>query len=349
MYNYKKSLPKGYRIEKKIVRGSSAEIFILINSDGKRMVRKISKVEGINKNGKEKLKNEIIFLEYFHQTKTMDFYPKIYAYECNNMYVYYDMEFIQGKTLQELLDENKITESLECCNKVLDDLCKFSDIKKDNFIDKNVELYKAYLNKTKKVIDKLLNDRNISYLIRKEKIKINSEIYSNAKMIIDYFYDIEIQKKLVSTINASCFHGDLISSNILYDHGKVNYIDPRGEFNNFDICYDVAKMKFSFSGYNQVINDKFIIEPFKEDINFMIEKNANSFVNEKFYTILRKNDKFSDIIIKQDGYWKERIRLHTALQYINNSYIHIKNGDVNKFKVMYGIGVIKLNELLNKM
>ena len=89
MYNYEKALPKGYEIEKKIVMGSSAEVFILINSKGNRIVRKISDVEGINRNGKDKLRNEINFLEYFHRTRTIDIYPKIYNYEANNLYVYY--------------------------------------------------------------------------------------------------------------------------------------------------------------------------------------------------------------------------------------------------------------------
>lgn len=108
-------------------------------------------------------------------------------------------------------------------------------------------------------------------------------------------------------------------------------------------------MKFSFSGYNQIIKNKFIIKEEKDNISFEIENSLNDFFNEKFFTILRKNEKISENIIKQDGYWKERIRLHTALQYINNSYIQIEKGDINKFKIMYAIGVVKLNELLNRL
>ena len=349
MYNYEKALPKGYEIEKKIVMGSSAEVFILINSKGNRIVRKISDVEGINRNGKDKLRNEINFLEYFHRTRTIDIYPKIYNYEANNLYVYYDMSFIKGKTLQELLNEDKKEQAIDCCNKVLNDLCVFSNIRKTYYSDENIQLYKFYLDKTKNVINKLLDNSNIANLVRTEKIMINNETYTNARAIIDYFYNKEIQKKLISTTVAFCFHGDLISSNILYDNGHVNYVDPRGEFKNFDICYDIAKMKFSFSGYNQVMNGKFVIYDSANSINFKLEKDTDSFINKNFFTLLRKNEMFSDNIIKHDGYWKERIRLHTALQYINNSYIQIATGNLNKFKVMYAIGIVKLNELLNRL
>ena len=110
MYNYEKALPKGYEIERKIVMGSSAEVFILINSKGNRIVSKISDVEGINRNGKDNLRNEINFLEYFHRTRTMDISPKIYNYEANNLYVYYDMAFIKGTCgLYQIQDDAKYT------------------------------------------------------------------------------------------------------------------------------------------------------------------------------------------------------------------------------------------------
>ena len=84
MYNYEKPLPRGFKIEKEITEGSSAKVYILINNANKKMVRKISDVEGINKNGREKLKKEINFIEYFNSTKLSGIYPKIYNYEAND-------------------------------------------------------------------------------------------------------------------------------------------------------------------------------------------------------------------------------------------------------------------------
>lgn len=107
MYNYEKPLPNGFKVEKEIMEGSSAKVYILINDENKRIVRKISDVDGINKNGREKLKKEINFLEYFNNTKSAGIYPQIYNYEANDAYVYYDMEFIEGSLLTELLKENR--------------------------------------------------------------------------------------------------------------------------------------------------------------------------------------------------------------------------------------------------
>lgn len=350
MYSYEKALPKGFCVEKEIIEGSSAKVFILINNKGNRIVRKISDVEGINKNGKDKLKKEINFLEYFHNTKSEIIYPKIYNYEANDLYVYYDMSFIEGKTLQELLNDNKKEEALDCCNKVLDDLCFYSDIQRTNSDNENSVIYKSYIDKTKNVINKLLENNKVSSFVQAEEIIINNKTYKNAKIVHEYLYKDEIQKRLRSNEVSFCFHGDLVSSNILYNNGNINYIDPRGEFNKFDICYDIAKMKFSFSGYDQVNSNKFILFDSTKNINFKLEKkDTYSFINEKFFTLLRKNEMFSDNIIKQDGYWKERIRMHVALQYINNSYVQLERGCLDKFKVMYSIGTIKLNELLNRL
>lgn len=41
--------------------------------------------------------------------------------------------------------------------------------------------------------------------------------------------------------------------------------------------------------------------------------------------------------------------MHTALQYINNSYIQLENNYFGKFEVMYSIGIMKLNKLLKKL
>lgn len=159
---------------------------------------------------------------------------------------------------------------------------------------------------------------------------INDKKYKNVQCLMEYLYKNEIIKRLKGNETAFCFHGDLISSNIIYNNGCVNYIDPRGQFTVFNICYDIAKMKFSFSGYDQVNNNKFNIYNQGNSIYFTLNEDANAYINEKFFSILRKNEIFSDSIIKRDGYWKERIRLHTALKYINNSYIQLEKGNIDK-------------------
>ena len=350
MYNYKRTLPEGYKIEKEIVEGSSARVYILVDSKRNRIVRKISDEEGINKNGMEKLKKEITFLEYFYNAKSSKLYPEIYSYEVNDSYVYYDMAFIEGNTLTELFKVNEKQNIIKCYNKVLDDLCFYSENKNLNSDNEKCILYEFYVNKTKSVIDKLSKNKKINNdFIEIDKITVNNRQYKNAKFIIDIFNKDEIRNKLIPNVISSCFHGDLISSNIIYNNDIVSYIDPRGEFGKFDICYDIAKMKFSISGYDQVNNNNFKLDSFNNSINFEIKDGIYSDINEYFYTLLRKNNMFSNKIIKQDGYWKERIRLHTALQYINNSYIQIERGRIDKFKVMYAIGTVKLNELLNRL
>lgn len=125
MYSYDKELPRGFGVVNEITEGSSAKIFILMNDEGKKIVRKISDIEGINKNGKEKLKKEINFLEFFHNNKSSKMYPSIYNYEVNDSYVYYDMEFVKGYTLTELFSKRRKKEIEDCYNTILNDLCFF--------------------------------------------------------------------------------------------------------------------------------------------------------------------------------------------------------------------------------
>ena len=250
MYNYNVKLPEGYEVEYVIQGGSSAKVFILVNKDKRRIVRKISDEEGINKNGRDKLRKEIIFIEFFNNKKFKFKYPNVYNYASEPSCVYYDMSFIKGETLQNLINTHKQAEVIDCCNKVLNDLCLYSDIKKST--NENCALYEFYIDKTKMVIDKLLNNKEIHTLINEKELIINDIVYKNAKIIIDQLYKKQIKNRLKRNESSFCFHGDLITTNIIYYNGNVNYVDPRGEFNEFDICYDIAKMKFSFSGYDQV-------------------------------------------------------------------------------------------------
>lgn len=350
MYNYKKKLPKGFKVEKEITEGSSAKIFILVNNENKRIVRKMSDKEGINNNGRKKLKKEIEFIKYFYNTKSSKIYPKIYNYEENENYVFYDMEFIEGKTLTELFEEKRKYEIIDCYNKVLNDLCSYSEIQ---FIKDSIEndlLYDFYIDKTQNVICKLLNENMFeNQLVQSENLIINNVVYKNPRTIIGLLEKNEVKNKLKSNVKSICFHGDLISSNIIYNNGNVTYIDPRGEFSNFDIFYDIAKMKFSVSGYDQISKNRFELKHSGNSINFEIKDDMHTLINRYFNILLKENKMFSNYIIKQEEHWEERVKMHIALQYINNSYIQIKKKEIDKFKIIYSIGTIKLNELINEL
>lgn len=226
----------------------------------------------------------------------------------------------------------------------------FSEIQNINSFKEKNELYESYINKTQKIIYKIFNiQNNYPKIVNSDFLNINGIKYENPKIIINKLNSERIKSKLIPNIMSFCFHGDLISSNIMYDNGKVMYLDPRGDFNKFDISYDIAKMKFSISGYDQVNNNEFKLNYNDEYVEFKFDDSLYERINKQFYRILEQNDMFSNKVIKHDGYWKERIIMHTALQYINNSYIQLKREEIDKFIIMYSIGTIKLNELINRL
>ena len=104
------------------------------------------------------------------------------------------MSYIEGETLQELLKQNRYAEAIQCCDHVITDLCYYSNIKRILDEEKNSVLYKTYVNKTKRVIEKLKANDKVSNLILSDNITVNNKIYKNVKNIIDCLY-IDEKKK----------------------------------------------------------------------------------------------------------------------------------------------------------
>lgn len=191
------------------------------------------KKEAINYYGNIKIKNEINFYNFIIKNKINFNIPEIIENNEN----FYIMNYIQ-KDSDSKIDYNLIIEELK-------KLYKYSKI-----IDKeyyNKILKEETIIKVRKRLDEIKNFIQIEEeLLNKIEKKINNYILNN------------------NNFEISLIHGDPQQNNIIKSNNIIYFIDPKGIFGSSNLYgikeYDIAKIYFSYSGYDildelQIIND----------------------------------------------------------------------------------------------
>ena len=224
-----------------------------------------------------------------------------------NNFISYNWE--DGKTLYNYNDINLYEKFLSTLN---------SNILKSKTWVGDEELYKSfYITKTKNRRDKFINRFGKKYYTK--KYNINGHNYDSLENIL---LDINLDK-LYNNPMYSLFHGDLQFDNIIYnkENDSFKYIDWRESFGGStkggDVYYDLSKL---YGGciipYNLVKDDNFI--KYTEgiaviDYNFNIPRALSQFKN-----------KYEKWLI-DEGYDLDRIKLITAIIFLNMSPLHNKN------------------------
>ena len=273
--------------------------------------------------------------------------PRLLSYSLIDDDVSYELEYINGTSLQELFiynylsceDWNKIFDLLDKC---IDDFKNVSSLHRSslyeflkNNIDKRLHMIK---NECNPILEELVNKYNID-------IHINGKSYFSILYLQSY-----IDKKLESfktddTTYSQIIHGDMVFSNIIYNIGnnKIKLIDPRGDFNGDivygDLRYDFAKLCQCVMGkYDYIVNDLTTLEFTKDVKNKIYNINYSIFNFNKhcdITSILLKlfekyNCKLSDILFI------------TAIQFLTMIPLHREN--LNHQIMMFA----KFIELLNE-
>ena len=224
-----------------------------------------------------------------------------------NNFISYNWE--DGKTLYNYNDINLYEKFLSTLN---------SNILKSKTWVGDEELYKSfYITKTKNRRDKFINRFGKKYYTK--KYNINGHNYDSLENIL---LGINLDK-LYNNPMYSLFHGDLQFDNIIYnkENDSFKYIDWRESFGEStkggDVYYDLSKL---YGGciipYNLVKDDNFI--KYTEgiaviDYNFNIPRALSQFKN-----------KYEKWLI-DEGYDLDRIKLITAIIFLNMSPLHNKN------------------------
>lgn len=338
--------------------GSSSKIYVLKDKETEEVfVRKMAISNGINGNGIPKLKKEIKFLDYIKELPLGKLYPKLIQSAISEDYCYYDMEYIEGISLKDLLIGKGNKNIEEKYNELFNLLIDNGNI---ILVEENDNMINDFKNKYyKKVMDSFLvieQHEELKNIIKKEYIVINKVKYKNIKkLFFDFFCKEDIIKRLAPKTLSFCVHGDFIASNIYFKDENIRLIDPRGDFENFDILYDFAKAKWSLDGYISLTDGRFNVI-INSDENFCLKINNYSYTDsidkmKKIYmSLLEKNQKFNEKIISFDKYWKERILFHESVHFLSNVIMRChkdKNGQSALAELL--LATKYFNELYNYM
>lgn len=190
--------------------------------------------------------------------------PKLLSYSLIDNDVFYELEYINGTSLQELFIYNYLsyedwTKILKLIDTAITDFKKASKTHKSNlykFLNTN---YNNRLDMIRKsgngVIIELIDDC-------RDKIVINDKTYLSFNSLKSYISDKLNKLSLDDEKYSQIIHGDMVFSNIIYNIGnnQIKLIDPRGNFNEDivygDIRYDLAKICQCIIGkYDYIVND----------------------------------------------------------------------------------------------
>tara|TARA_R110001583_G_scaffold68490_1_gene194778 strand:- start:969 stop:2885 length:1917 start_codon:yes stop_codon:yes gene_type:complete len=228
----------------------------------------------------------------------------VYAYEWVDGDVFYDYE------------------NLEVWEKFLDFANKnlWEETYVDDYFIRDCE--KFYYEKTMSRLKLLLKNRDDSF---KGKHTVNGvETNTIDDLLIDFNWD-----KIYNGIPTKRFHGDLQFDNLMYGVDENFYLlDWRQDFagsNVGDVYYDLAKMYGgTLMSYKLMKNN--------ENFSCFIDQNVVNY-NYKSEPMLDKFKPIYENWIIQNGYDLDKVKLITALIFLNMSPLHEKEfGDMLFFK-----------------
>jgi len=242
------------------------------------------------------------------RAKKLDTLVPNLVYGGENLYSY---KWIDGDTLY---DCNEIGVWKEFLNFTTDKMWKPIDV------DIKKDCLKFYKDKTMNRLDILLSQREESY----QHTHVVNEVDTNTiKDLLDNFNWDMVSSGLATEL----FHGDLQFDNIIYN-GKFYLLDWRQDFagsNVGDVYYDLAKMYGGILMSYKLMKNK---------------ENFSCFINESVVTYSHKSepklDEFKPMYetwVVDSGYDLDRVKLITALIFLNMSPLHEKEfGDLLFFK-----------------
>jgi len=233
-------------------------------------------------------------------------------YTGNNLYAY---EWVDGDTLYDSNNLEIWKSFLNFANKNLWEETYVDD----GFIE---ECEEFYFDKTMSRLKLLIEDRDESF---KGKHIVN-DIETNTinELLEDFNWG-----KVYNGIPTKRFHGDLQFDNVIYGNDKNFYLlDWRQDFagsNVGDVYYDLAKMYGGILMSYKLMKDN-------ENFSCFIDQNV-VYYNYKSEPVLDKFKPIYEKWITKNGYDLDKVKLITALIFLNMSPLHEKEfGDLLFFK-----------------
>lgn len=221
----------------------------------------VKTIELYTKKSVDSLQGEIFYYNNI-PTEIKDLFPIMFSFD-DKSFKWYEIEKIQSISLSSLFVHQELTpEHVEMVLHALNRLHK-QNVDKDEIIN----IYANYIPKIEKRF------KNYNYK--------KYDFIENSNLIFE-----ELCQKLKEFQNRNMgiqgiIHGDPVCTNILLnDFNKIKFIDMRGEIDNVftlqgDIFYDFAKFYQSLLGYDEILQEIYVPETYK---NNLIKAFKNKFI-----------------------------------------------------------------------
>lgn len=194
-------------------------------------------------------------------TQIKDIFPVMLNYD-QDLNKWYEMENINGIPISKLYLNEELT--IEQLDNVLGTLTRVHSIIPDNYtgILLPIPIYNNYSNKLKKRYE------NFDY-----------SIFENSDILYNKIYEGLLKYENENLGILCMIHGDAVFTNILINNlGKIKLIDMRGKLDNIlsiygDKLYDWAKIYQSLIGYDEILENKYISNEYKSEMQTYFLKN----------------------------------------------------------------------------
>jgi|GEM_PF-6433267 len=158
-------------------------------------------------------------------------------------------------------------------------------------------------------------------LLQCDTISINHSLFENPiNLIRKVRQDRRMRNVLRPRYKSQCVHGDLTFLNMVLSdqQDKIIMIDPRGYSGDFDVLYDFGKMKFSLSGFADIVLSNYdlsLVDGRRIIVGMPGEHPNIKEANADFLRFLAPSKSFR-VIRDMEPYWNERIRFYEAINYL---------------------------------
>jgi NDP-sugar pyrophosphorylase family protein/mannose-6-phosphate isomerase-like protein (cupin superfamily) len=262
----------------------------------------------------KKMESEVKIKNIINRSQYLEKYiPKI----VNSGKYYLAYEYVKGNTLYYTNDKNKY---LEFLNWFESNFCKNLCTLNNSSSQYAIEFYKIKTYNRLNILKKLCNFDNLDAIK-----KINGCLV----LPIDEYLNMINWDDLSKIIITPLFHGDLQFDNIiLTSTGEFKLIDWREDFGGNleygDLYYDLAKL-YGGMELNYL--------KMKDQSNYSTSINENECIITEYKDIILKDIQQNEFIdfLKKNNLDKTRVKLLTALIFLNMAPLHINKFDIFLF------------------
>ena len=336
--------------------GSFSRVFVTLNENGEKVVRKEAYMLG-----RQKLINEINWLNNL-PSDLKDKFPKVLKSDTSGNIVYYEMPYYSD--METIANRIKNGMPAKDVKAITEKVLKFyqEKIAPNRMAQPTANYALNFL--ISKIYERLdqaerMSPNVFSDLIKAEEIKINGVWYDNIKTALAKIKTHPDWLNELQPPSMELFHGDLHFENILIDKdGNFIFLDPRGD-DLGDQMYDIAKLLHTIVGKYDLINQD--LEPTSLEGNL-----ENGFTLQvdyprklKVWKVYKElEDSIPEILknyispenAKNDPFWFERAIFTCASLFSSDVPFKIR-GDSSEEKALsiYATGVILLNKYIEIM